>query len=85
MTIDRRSFIQGTALLSAIPTLAALYPLSAMAEAPPRPAVSPQAANATDANSAVFTVDGWNHRDAEVLNGDEVLIRINRSWRANWR
>jgi hypothetical protein len=85
MTIDRRSFIQRTALVAAIPTVAALYPLYSMAEAPLLPGPSPQAATATGANSIAFMIDGWDHRDAEVSNENEVFIRINRSWRANWR
>jgi hypothetical protein len=85
MMIDRRSFIQCTALLAAIPAPAALHPLSSMAEAPPLPGLSPQAPDTTTANVVVFKVDGWDHRDAKVSNGNEVLIRINQSWRAAWR
>lgn len=85
MTIDRRSFLQGTALLAAIPTLAALYPLSSMAEAPQPPVLSPQAAGTTDANPVVFKIDGWDHCAAKASNENEVLIRINQSWRASWR
>jgi hypothetical protein len=85
MTIDRRSFIQRTALLAAIPTLAALYPLSSTAETPLPPALSPQAAGTTDPNPVVFKIDGWDHCDAKVSNENEVLIRINQSWRATWR
>src|SRR5271156_5804507 len=44
MTIDRRSFIQRTALFAVIPTLAALYPHSSMAETPLHPGLSPQTA-----------------------------------------
>jgi hypothetical protein len=85
MTIDRRSFIQHTALFAAIPTFAALYPLSSMTEAPKTPVLSPQAAGTTDANPVMFMIDGWDHCDAKVSNENEVLVRINRSWRANWR
>jgi hypothetical protein len=85
MTIDRRSFIQRTTLLAAIPTLAALYPLCSMAEAPQTPMLSPQAAGTTDANLVVFKIDGWDHCDTRVSNENEVLIRINQSWRATWR
>jgi hypothetical protein len=85
MTIDRRSFIQRTALLAAIPTLAALYPLSSTAEAPLRAGLSPQAADTTDANPVVCKIAGWDHCDAKVSNEDEVLIRVNQSWRATWR
>jgi hypothetical protein len=85
MVIDRRSFIQRTALLAAIPAIAALYPLSSMAEAPLPPGLSPQAADTTDANFVVFKIDGWDHCDGKVSNGNEVLIRINQSWRATWR
>jgi hypothetical protein len=65
MTIDRRSFIQRTALLAAIPTLAAFYPRSSMAEAPETPVLSPQAAGTTDANLIVFKIDGWDHWDMQ--------------------
>jgi hypothetical protein len=85
MTIDRRTFIQRTALLAAIPTLAALYPLSSTAEARQPPVRSPQAAGTTDANPVVFKIDGWAHCAAKVSDGNEVLIWINQSWRASWR
>ena len=85
MTIDRRSFIQRTALLAAIPALAALYPLASIAEAPLPPGLSPQAADTTDANFVVFKIDGWDPCDARVSSGNEALIRINQSWRAAWR
>jgi hypothetical protein len=84
MTIDRRSFIQRTALLAAIPTLAALYPLGSMAEAPLPTGLSPQATDTTGANFVVFKIDGWDHCDGKLSNGNEVLIRINQSWRAAW-
>ena len=85
MPIDRRTFIQRTALLAAIPTLAALYPLSSTAEAPLPPLLSPQATRTRDANPVVFKIDGWDHCAAKVSDGNEVLIRINQSWRASWR
>ncbi len=85
MMIDRRSFIQCTALLATIPALAALYPLSSMAEAPLLPGLSPNAADTTDANFVVFKIDGWDHCEAKDSNGNEVLIRINQSWRTAWR
>ncbi len=81
MTIDRRTFIQRTALLAAIPTLADL----SMAEAPLPPGLSPQAADTTHANFAVLKIAGWDHCDAKDSNGNEVLIRINQSWRTAWR
>jgi hypothetical protein len=83
MTIDRRNFIQYTALLATVPSIAALYPLSSVAGAPPLPV--PEAAEMKDANSVVFKIDGWDHCDTKVSNGDEVLIRINQTWRAAWR
>ncbi|MGB2628820.1 MAG: hypothetical protein WAK20_18700, partial [Candidatus Acidiferrum sp.] len=61
------------------------YPLSSMAEAQLPPGLSPQAAVATDANLVAFKVDGWDHCDQRGSNGNEVLIRINQSWRVAWR
>jgi hypothetical protein len=85
MMIDRRSFIQCTALLATIPALAALHPLSSIAEGPLLPGPSPRAPDTTHANDVVFKIDGWDHRDAKASNGNEVLIRIDQSWRAAWR
>jgi hypothetical protein len=85
MTIDRRTFIQHTAFLAAIPTLAALIPLSSTAEAPQPPVRSRQPADTTAANRVVCKIAGWDHCGAKVSNENEVLIRINQSWRATWR
>ncbi len=85
MKIDRRTFIQHTAFLAAIPTLAALYPLSSKAAAPQPPVRSRQPADAMDANPVVCKIEGWDHCGAKVSNENEVLIRINQSWRATWR
>ncbi len=85
MTIDRRTFIQRTAVLAAIPTLAALYPIASIAEAPVPPVLSPQAAGTTAGDLVVLKVGGWDQCGGKVSNGNEVLISINQSWRATWR
>jgi len=85
MMIDRRAFIQCAALVATTPTVATLFRLSPTVQASPVPTASPVARNSTDANFIVFKVDGWDCSDAKNSTENEVLIRINQSWRAAWR
>jgi hypothetical protein len=80
MMIDRRTFIiQGATLLAAAPALAVSLPGSSTAQTP---LVTGAGA---EENSILFKIDGWDHCEAEVSNGNEVWLRINQSWRAAWR
>ena len=88
MVIDRRHFIQGAAFVATAPVMAALVPLSmrAASQASVLGERVPQSATTgTDANSIEFKIDGWDHCDAKVPSANEVLIRINQSWRTGWR
>jgi len=85
MRIDRRTFIQGAALVATTSAFAALSPPSSVMQASLVPAQSPSADDATDAQSIVFKIHGWDYCDAEVSNESEVWIRINQSWRSAWR
>lgn len=79
MKIDRRTFIQSAAILTTLPALAALLPLSSAAETPV------MTGTGTDGDQVVFKIDGWDHCGAKVSTENEVLIRINQSWRTAWR
>jgi hypothetical protein len=83
MTIDRRTFIQCAGVAAATPVFAALLPLSPSAKASPL-SRSSLAQDATNADSTVFKIDGWDDCNRELLTGSEVSIRINQSWRAAW-
>jgi hypothetical protein len=78
MRIDRRTFIQ-SAILTTLPALAALLPLSSAAETPPVTAAG------KDGDHVVFKIEGWDHCGAKISTEHEVLIRINQSWRPAWR
>jgi hypothetical protein len=80
MMIDRRTFmIQGATLLATAPALAVVLPHSPTA---PTPLITRAGA---DENAILFRIDGWDSCDGEVSNGNELWLRINRSWRTAWR
>lgn len=70
MMVDRRSFVSGTALLALTPVLNLL------------PAVIPTPA--AEATRLVMKIDGWSVPD-QSRAGEEVWIRLDRSWRTAWR
>lgn len=78
MMVDRRTFIQGATLLATASALAAWLPRSSTTQ-------TRIAGSETDVNPVVFKIDGWDRCDAKGLTGNEVLIRINQSWRTAWR
>jgi hypothetical protein len=75
MTIDRRAFVAGTALVVVAPGLG-LLPMQAAASAP--------TAHARNISRVVFMIEGWSARD-DGAKDDEVWIRIGHSWRTAWR
>ena len=75
MSIDRRAFVAGTALVVVAPGLD-LLPTQALASA--------STANARNVSRVVFMIEGWSARDAGSKD-DEVWIRIGHSWRTAWR
>jgi hypothetical protein len=82
MIIDRRKFIQGSALVASTSVLATLIPRSL---APQMQCVrSEESADAAVESPVVFKIDGWN-LDDERPEENEMLIRINQSWRTAWR
>jgi hypothetical protein len=99
MLIDRRTFMQGAALLAA----SGLMPLSrgVQAYASLRPGSLPtQMAVGGTGTQPVFKVEGWDRRDdipvgllktsstdhsMGDLDGGEVFIRVNQAWRSAWR
>ena len=70
MTVDRRTFVAGTALLAVAPACG-LLPLDA-------------AANVADARSPVLMIDGWSVQD-DSDPGNQVWIKIGHGWRTAWR
>jgi hypothetical protein len=82
MIIDRRSFIQGSAFIASASVLATLIPRSLAAQI--QSVRSEQSADAAVESPVVFRIDGWN-LDAERSEGNDMLIRINQSWRTAWR
>jgi hypothetical protein len=87
MIIDRRKFIQHSALLAAAPALASLLSasLTAPATAAPRPDSLPRqpVSPDNDWNRAVFKIEGWDHSLDPA--GDQMLIRITQAWKTAWR
>ena len=66
----------------------------------PSPVPAALAAGGTDRNCVVFKIEGWDRCDDTAIDGskmasadlvindpiqDQVLIRINQSWRTTWR
>jgi TAT (twin-arginine translocation) pathway signal sequence len=86
--MDRRTFIQGAALAAATPAFAALVPLPSDARSSiatvtnPAPYVNE---DGSDVKAVVFNIDGWDLSDVKTSTENEVLIRINQSWRTAWR
>jgi len=101
MMIDRRTFIQGAALVATTPALEALLSFSSTVQShvsllpctpPPQ-----MAGDGTAMSFIVFKIDGWDRCDELAMDrlsanpvtkfstANQVLIRINQSWRTAWR
>jgi hypothetical protein len=101
MMVDRRTFIQGAALVATTPVLEALLSFSSTVQShvsllactpPPQ-----MAGDETAMSSIVFKIDGWDRCDELAMDrlsantvtrfsdANQVLIRINQSWRTAWR
>jgi hypothetical protein len=99
MMIDRRTFIQSVALVATTSAAAALVPLTTTALSQTLQIVGPLQAMAddgTDRNPVVLRIDGWDRYDGDIASApssvspvttvrEEVVIKINHSWRAAWR
>jgi hypothetical protein len=101
MMIDRRTFIQSAAILATAPALEAFLSFSSTvkshASLPPCTLPPQTAGDGTDMNPIVFKIDGWDRYDDHEMNratknpltkistANQVLIRINQSWRTAWR
>ena len=70
MTIDRRTFVAGTASAALAPTIALL------------PVNIPTSATAS--GRLVLKIEGWSLQD-ENGTADVAWIRIGHSWRTTWR
>jgi hypothetical protein len=100
MMIDRRTFIQSAVLVAAAPTLEALLLFSSTVQshASLLPcALPPPDGGAKDLNPIVFRIYGWDRCDdfdmdrltanpiTNASSANQVLIRINQTWRTAWR
>ena len=70
MTVDRRAFVAGATLLTVAPAIQLLP-------------VAPSARVASVRRTALM-IDGWSS-PGDSDGGDEVWIRVDRSWRSAWR
>ncbi len=99
MLIDRRSFMQATALLAVGDLLLLSSHVRAYASPISNPVPAQMSVDGTNMKH-VFKIDGWDRReDLSVecsrmspsdpvgadLAGNEVFIRINQAWRTAWR
>ena len=86
--IDRRTFIQSAALIAATSAAAVLLPRSLTAQSlDPRSVRTVQAMvdDGTNRSLVVFRIDGWDRCDGHTASSNEVVIKINHSWRTAWR
>jgi hypothetical protein len=70
MTIDRRTFVTGAALVAIAPSLELLSGQISVRE--------------NDVNRVVFLIDGWSIQD-DIHTSDQVWLRLGHSWRVAWR
>lgn len=85
MTMQRRDFLMGTAIVVSAPALGCLASLASSGkESRMLPeALQPQVAGAgVKSHGGVIKIHGWQ---IESPTDDEVFLSINQSWRANWR
>jgi hypothetical protein len=89
MTMQRRDFLVGTAIVVSAPALgclASLAPSLGRSDKQARmlpEALQPQVAGAgVKSHGGVIKIHGWQ---IESPTDDEVFLSINQSWRANWR
>jgi hypothetical protein len=101
MVIDRRTFIQSTALVTTTSAAAVLMSLSSIGLSQNSQTVGPVQAtvdDGTDIGLVVFRIDGWDRYDGDtalapfslntittVPTHEEIVIKINHSWRTAWR
>jgi hypothetical protein len=70
MTVDRRTFLAGAALVAVAPAMEI-----SVRNVPKQPANSKRIA---------FMIDGWSSQDDNVA-ADQLWFRVGRSWRTAWR
>jgi hypothetical protein len=82
MMIDRRNFIYSFCVVApGIVLLSRPAQSDALSLSDPSSPVRIQ--DAMNVNSIVFKIDGWDRYDA--VTDNQVLIKINQSWRTAWR
>jgi hypothetical protein len=99
MGMNRRAFIQGTALVAATPILANVMSLTTSAQSNLAETMHQQSAEPV-VRPIEFKVRGWHEidntmpacettsstgRNGSGRKSDQVLISVNQSWRTAWR
>ena len=95
MILDRRTFIQSAALVATTSAAAVLLPLSSTAQSQDSQITGPAPAlvdDGTDRSLVVIRIEGWDRCDGDDLSvrssvstSNEVVIKIDHSWRTAWR
>ena len=85
--IDRRVFLQRTFLAATTQVVGAFLPVAGALPASSRPdsLSTPELRHVANKDLVLFKIDGWDEVDAQGANGNELLIRMNQSWRTAWR
>jgi hypothetical protein len=79
MSIDRRSFLQGS-ICSAV-----LLPLSRITVLQSTAAEILKVSAVAACDPAVFTIYGWDCLDSQDRNENQLCLTLNQSWRTAWR
>jgi hypothetical protein len=100
MTMHRRAFLLATAIVTAAPVFAKLPTLSSTGQSRGSQGAEPMKPDSREAGTSmetvVFKIDGWDLRKdtgtyrsrtslADRVTSNEVLIRVNQTWRTAWR
>jgi hypothetical protein len=86
----RRAFLIGCGCFATVPVFAEIWPHGASGDAARSlPAVTPTqstSVNSATAESIAMRIDGWESPgEAGRARGSHAWVRINSSWRADWR
>jgi hypothetical protein len=84
MILDRRTFLQEAAFFAMTPAIAAFLPRTSTAQQPRAKSAVEKLEGGTESKLVGFKIDGWE-LETRVPAENQVLIRINQSWRTAWR
>lgn len=100
MGMHRRAFLQGAAIIAAMPVVTNLMSFTTAVKSDPAEAAVHMASSETSVRPVEFRVRGWHENDYLVPAGetisstgptagdpalDQVLINVNQGWRSAWR